>query len=355
VNFTLNNESLIRIENVSKAYDKKIILDDISFSVEKNEFLTILGPSGCGKTTLIRIIGGFEEPEQGKVILDGRKINGISANDREVNTVFQKYSLFPHMNVFENIAFGLKIKKLSSKKIKSEVEDVLKLVDLIGFEKRSINLLSGGEQQRVAIARALVMRPKVLLLDEPLSALDRKLRQEMQRELKAIQKKSKITFIYVTHDQEEALTMSDKVIVLNDGVIQMIGNPDDIYNEPINLFVADFVGTNNIIKGKMIKDYRVSFLGKEFECVDYDFGENVDVNVIIRPEDFIVGEGGRLCGYIKEVNFKGIFNELIVECDKTEFIVQTTLQFKQGENACLDVIPFNIHVLKEERKNEKKL
>jgi spermidine/putrescine transport system ATP-binding protein len=342
------SEQLIKIEKLYKKYGDKVVLNDVSFDVKANEFVTILGPSGCGKTTLLRIIGGFETQDSGVVYLNGDVIDKKPANQREINTVFQKYSLFPHMNVFDNIAFGLKIKKLKATDIELKVSDVLSLVNLIGFEKRQVESLSGGEQQRVAIARALVMEPEVLLLDEPLSALDRKLRLNMQRQLKQIQKKSKITFIYVTHDQEEALTMSNVVIVLNDGVIQQIGNPDDVYNEPENLFVAEFVGTNNIIDGKIIKDYLVTFLGYTLECVDCGFGKNKDVNVIVRPEDFTVGDAGRIKGTVMDVVFKGVFYELAVSVNQTHIIVHTTNNFAIGDAIGLDVIPFNIHVLNKE-------
>ena len=347
------SKGLIELSNISKAFDGKAILKDINFSVDKNQFLTILGPSGCGKTTLLRMIGGFEEPDSGTIFLNGKCINGVSPHDRNINTVFQKYSLFPHMNVFDNIAFGLKLKKQSAKTISKKVKDALKLVSLSGFEKRSIEALSGGEQQRVAIARALVMHPEVLLLDEPLSALDRRLRLDMQRELKEIQMKAGITFIYVTHDQEEALTMSDKVIVLNEGATQQIDTPDNIYNEPVNLFVADFVGTNNIIDGRFIDDHRVSFLGAEFECDDVGFVKSSHVHVIIRPEDFILGEGGKLAGHIRSAAFKGMVNELVVLVEETELIVRTTTHYVAGTDVFLDVIPFNIHVLPEEQADEK--
>jgi len=339
---------LISVENLSKKYDDKVVLNDLNFSVDKNEFVTILGPSGCGKTTLLRILGGFERQDSGNVYLKNTKIDEISAHDRDINTVFQKYSLFPHMNVFDNIAFGLKLKKLDRKTIEKKVIDALNLVSLVGFSNRKVDGLSGGEQQRVAVARALVMEPKVLLLDEPLSALDRKLRVDMQRQLKHIQKKSKVTFIYVTHDQEEAMSMSDRVIVLNDGIIQQISSPDDVYNEPENLFVADFVGINNILKGKMIKDCCVKFLGREFECVDKDFGNNVDVNVIVRPEDFDITEDGHTKAKITEITFKGLVYELQTISHDTKVIVHTTKKFEVGDEICLEVIPFNIHVLKEE-------
>ena len=281
---------LISLKNVVVEFDGQRVLKGINLDIHDEEFVTFLGPSGCGKTTTLRIIGGFVEPNEGDIFFDGKKINGVPPYKRNVNTVFQRYALFPHLNVFDNVAFGLNIKKMDKKQITQKVREMLKMVGLVGFENRNINQLSGGQQQRVAIARALVNEPKVLLLDEPLGALDLKLRKEMQTELMRIQKSLKITFIYVTHDQEEALTMSDRVVVMKDGEIQQIGTPQDIYNEPKNAFVADFIGESNIIDGVMYEDFEVEFAGQAFKCVDKGFAENERVDVVIRPEDIIVGD-----------------------------------------------------------------
>ena len=317
---------LIELMGVSKSFDGETVLDNIDLYITGKEFITLLGPSGCGKTTTLRIIGGFESPDVGDVFFDGVRINDIPPHKRQVNTVFQKYALFPHLNVYDNIAFGLRIAKVSESKIKEQVTEMLALVNLRGFEKRNVNLLSGGQQQRVAIARALINRPKVLLLDEPLGALDLKLRKDMQVELKNIQSKTGITFIYVTHDQEEALSMSDTVVVMADGKIQQIGSPTDIYNEPVNAFVADFIGESNIIDGIMLADYKVKFAGQIFECLDKGFDKNEQIDVVVRPEDVDVVplEKGMLTGTVSSVTFKGVHYEIIVDINGFKWMIQTT-------------------------------
>ncbi|MDH6366905.1 MULTISPECIES: ABC transporter ATP-binding protein [Breznakia] len=306
---------IIQFKNIVKSFDDQVILKGITLDIYENEFVTLLGPSGCGKTTLLRILGGFLEADSGEVIFDNENIADLPPYKRELNTVFQKYALFPHMNVFDNIAFGLKIKKMSDDVIRQKVTRMLKLVNLEGYEDRKIDQLSGGQQQRIAIARALVNEPKVLLLDEPLGALDLKLRKEMQLELKKIQQEVGITFIYVTHDQEEALTMSDKIVVMREGEIEQVGTPVDIYNEPVNEYVANFIGESNVIDGVMKEDYLVSFDDKDYTCVDHGFKENEEVDIVIRPEDIeIVGRGrGVLNGKVKSMLFKGVHNEIIVE------------------------------------------
>lgn len=309
-------KKLIQFKNIVKSYeDGKVVLKDIDLDIYENEFVTLLGPSGCGKTTLLRILGGFLQADQGEVLFDGQEISKLPPYKREVNTVFQKYALFPHMNVYDNIAFGLKLKKEPKDIIEQKVKRMLKLVNLEEFADRSVTAMSGGQQQRIAIARALVNEPSVLLLDEPLGALDLKLRKEMQQELKKIQQEVGITFIYVTHDQEEALTMSDKIVVMREGEIQQIGSPTDIYNEPVNEFVANFIGESNIIEGMMVEDYKVVFEGRRFDCVDNGFGKNEVVDVVIRPEDLdIVPRGeGKLKGVVKSVLFKGVHYETMVE------------------------------------------
>ena len=297
----LSKKTVISLRDIFVRFDGEVILNHINLDIKEKEFVTILGPSGCGKTTTLRIIGGFVEPESGDVIFDGKRINNLPPNKRNVNTVFQKYSLFPHLNVYDNVAFGLKLKKVPKNIIKEKVTKMLATVDLKGYEKRSIAKLSGGQQQRVAIARALVCDPEIILLDEPLGALDLKLRKSMQLELKEIQQKTEKTFIYVTHDQEEALTMSDTVVVMNNGSIEQIGTPEDIYNEPVNAFVADFIGEANILNGIMIDDCRIKILGKELECVDKGFGKNTPVDVVIRPEDIEITkpEDGQLVGVVE--------------------------------------------------------
>lgn len=308
------SKRLINLANITKSFDGQMVLDDLNLYIRENEFLTLLGPSGCGKTTTLRIIGGFESPDSGKVIFDGKDITGLAPNERQLNTVFQKYALFPHMSIAENIAFGLKIKKKSKAYIDDKINYALKLVNLEGFGKRSVDSLSGGQQQRIAIARAIVNEPKVLLLDEPLGALDLKLRQDMQYELIRLKNELGITFIYVTHDQEEALTMSDTIVVMNQGYIQQIGTPEDIYNEPTNAFVADFIGESNIIDGTMIRDRLVQVLGVNFPCVDEGFGSHTPVDVVIRPEDveLVPPETGMLEGDVTSLIFKGVHWEIEV-------------------------------------------
>ncbi len=320
------SKRLIDLQHITKSYDGQVVLDDLNLYIRENEFLTLLGPSGCGKTTTLRIIGGFETPYAGNVIFDGREITSLPPNERQVNTVFQKYALFPHMSIAENIAFGLKIKKKSKSYIEDKIKYALKLVNLDGFEKRSVDSLSGGQQQRIAIARAIVNEPKVLLLDEPLGALDLKLRQDMQYELIRLKEELGITFIYVTHDQEEALTMSDTIVVMNQGYIQQIGTPEDIYNEPTNAFVADFIGESNIIDGMMIEDRLVEILGVRFPCVDEGFGRNRPVDVVIRPEDveLVAPEQGVMEGDVTSLIFKGVHWEIDVVANGYEWMVQTT-------------------------------
>jgi spermidine/putrescine transport system ATP-binding protein len=343
------SKHIIELVNLSKSFGGQEVLKGINLYIRQNEFITLLGPSGCGKTTTLRLIGGFETPTSGAVLFDGVDITNVPPYQRKVNTVFQKYALFPHMNIFENIAFGLKIKKLDKHVIKDKVEHALKMVNLKGFDKRSVDSLSGGQQQRVAIARALVNEPEVLLLDEPLGALDLKLRKEMQLELKNMQKRLGITFIYVTHDQEEALTMSDTIVVMHEGIIQQIGTPQDIYNEPKNAFVADFIGESNIIDGIMLSDYRVVFADHEFDCVDKGFGENEAVDVVIRPEDIkLMRENENLVqGYVKSVIFKGVHYEMqILSEDGYNWIVHSTLMEPVGSKVGLKIQPEDIQIMK---------
>ena len=344
-----NNQKkvIVSLKDIFVRFDGEVILNHINLDIHEKEFVTILGPSGCGKTTTLRIIGGFVEPESGDVIFDGKKINGTPPNKRNVNTVFQKYSLFPHLNVFDNVAFGLKLKKLPKAEIKKKVTKMLATVDLKGYEKRPVTKLSGGQQQRVAIARALVCDPDVILLDEPLGALDLKLRKSMQIELKEIQRQTEKTFIYVTHDQEEALTMSDTVVVMNNGVIEQVGTPEDIYNEPVNAFVADFIGEANILNGTMIDDCRIRILGKELECVDKGFGRNTPVDVVIRPEDIIITppDKGQLTGIVESTTFKGVHYEMSIRCGKCEIIVQSTRSAEIGSEVGMCVVPFNIQIM----------
>jgi len=338
----------VELINVRKEFDGQVVLNDINLEIEENEFLTLLGPSGCGKTTTLRIIGGFESADSGQVLFDGKDIANTPAYQRNINTVFQKYALFSHLNVFDNIAFGLKLKKLAKAEIESRVTEMLRLVNLKGYGNRRIDQLSGGQQQRVAIARALVNEPKVLLLDEPLGALDLKLRKEMQLELKKIQKEVGITFIYVTHDQEEALTMSDKIVVMNDGIIQQIGTPIDIYNEPINDFVARFIGESNILEGIMPEDYKIEFSGRMFDCVDYDFYKNEHVDVVIRPEDveFTSYEAGMLKGTVISCLFKGVHYEIMVDVDGFQYMAHTTISKEPGQKVGINITPENIHVMR---------
>ncbi|MDU5471476.1 MAG: ABC transporter ATP-binding protein [Peptoniphilus harei] len=338
---------VIELKNISKSFGDNVILENFDFKVKKDEFLTILGPSGCGKTTILRLIGGFEEPDEGQILFNGEDITNKEAYERRINTVFQKYALFPHMNVFDNIAFGLKIKKMDKKVIKEKVSEVLKLVNLAGFENREIESLSGGQQQRIAIARALVNEPDVLLLDEPLGALDLKLRQAMQIELKRIQKSVGITFIYVTHDQEEALSMSDTVVVLNNGEIQQMDSPINIYNEPKNAFVADFIGESNIIKGRMLEDFKVRFLDYDFPCVDKGFRANEDVEVVVRPEDvLLVDENYQIEGTVTSLVFKGVHYEMTVDIDGYSMLVQSTEKREVGEKTGIVIKPDLIHVMR---------
>ncbi|HIS47741.1 MAG TPA: ABC transporter ATP-binding protein [Candidatus Scybalocola faecigallinarum] len=338
---------LIELKNLTKNFEDQQVLRGINLDVYENEFLTLLGPSGCGKTTTLRIIAGFEEPSSGQVLFNGIEISKVPPYKREVNTVFQKYALFPHMNVFENIAFGLNIKKMDKNVIRQKVERMLKLVGLEGFGSRDVTLLSGGQQQRVAIARALVNEPKVLLLDEPLGALDAKMRKDMQRELKKIQQEVGITFIYVTHDQEEALSMSDTVVVMNDGEIQQIGSPTDIYNEPENRFVASFIGESNIIEGTMVKDYLVEFDGFRFECVDKGFEDNEAIEVVLRPEDLdiVAPDQARITGVVRSVTFKGVHYEILVETELRTYMIHTTDYAEEGRNVGLLFGPEDIHVM----------
>ena len=346
-------KKLIQLENITKTYDGNMILDDLNLYVKENEFLTLLGPSGCGKTTTLRLIGGFETPDTGRIIFDGKDITSLPPNERKLNTVFQKYALFTHMSIADNIAFGLKISKKSKAYIQDKIKYALKLVNLDGYENRSIDSLSGGQQQRIAIARAIVNEPKVLLLDEPLGALDLKMRQDMQYELIRLKNELGITFIYVTHDQEEALTLSDTIVVMSEGRIQQIGVPTDIYNEPINSFVADFIGESNILNGVMIKDKAVTFCGHEFECVDTGFGEQMQVDVVIRPEDiyiFDVSDAAQLTGTVTSCIFKGVHYEMLVQTrEGYELMVQDYHAFEAGREVGLLVKPFDIHVMKKER------
>ncbi len=340
-------KKIIELKNISKNFEDQQVLKGIDLNIYENEFLTLLGPSGCGKTTLLRIIGGFEEPSNGQLIFDGKDISKVPPYKREVNTVFQKYALFPFLNVADNIAFGLNLKKMDKDVIEKKVGRMLELVGLKGFEKRDVTLLSGGQQQRVAIARALVNEPKVLLLDEPLGALDAKLRKDMQTELKKIQKEVGITFIFVTHDQEEALSMSDTIVVLNDGVIQQIGTPMDIYNEPQNRFVAEFIGESNIIEGNMIKDCLVNFDGIDWECVDKGFKDNEDIEVVLRPEDMDVvePEAGKVSGIIISKVFMGVHYEYLVETKNRDYKVHTTENYEIGKKVGLTIDPFDIQVM----------
>ncbi|CEO10674.1 spermidine/putrescine ABC transporter ATP-binding protein [Paraclostridium sordellii] len=341
-------ENIIELRNLSKRYDDNQVLDNLSLDIKKNEFLTLLGPSGCGKTTTLKIIAGFEYADEGKVLFEEKDITDIPPYERQINTVFQKYALFPHMNIYENIAFGLKIKKMPKDEIDKKVKEMLKLVALEGFENRQVESLSGGQQQRVAIARALVNEPKVLLLDEPLGALDLKLRKEMQMELKKIQKKLGITFIFVTHDQEEALTMSDKIIVMNKGKIQQMGTPQDIYNEPENSFVARFIGESNIFDGVMLEDYLVEFCSTKFKCVDKNFEKNENIEVVIRPEDIkmVEPQKGMLKGKVTSVLFKGVHYEIEVNENGRKWILHNTQSAIVGSELGLDIYPEDIHIMR---------
>ncbi|MBQ8818185.1 MAG: ABC transporter ATP-binding protein [Clostridia bacterium] len=341
-------KKLIELKNICKAFDGEQVLSNVDLYINDHEFITLLGPSGCGKTTTLRIIGGFETPDEGELLFEGQKINDVPAYRRNVNTVFQRYALFPHLNVYDNIAFGLRVKKVKEQEISERVSEMLSLVNLKGFEKRNVSLLSGGQQQRVAIARALINQPEVLLLDEPLAALDLKLRKDMQVELKNIQTKTGITFIYVTHDQEEALSMSDTVVVMADGKIQQIGTPIDIYNEPINAFVADFIGESNILDGVMLSDYKVRFASHTFECLDKGFAQNEQVDVVVRPEDVDVVpvEKGMLSGIVTSVTFKGVHYEIIVDIGGFKWMIQTTDYVAPDALIGIYIEPDAIHVMK---------
>ena len=341
------SKKLINLTGISKSYGDHVVLDDLNLYIRENEFITLLGPSGCGKTTTLRIIGGFETPDAGSVIFDGKDITSLPPNERNLNTVFQKYALFPHMSIAENIAFGLRIKKKSKEYINDKIRYALKLVNLEGFENRSIDSLSGGQQQRIAIARAIVNEPKVLLLYEPLGALDLKLRQDMQYELIRLKNELGITFVFVTHDQEEALTISDTIVVMNQGYIQQIGTPEMIYNEPVNAFVADFIGDSNIINGTMIKDKVVEILGVKIPCVDEGFGCNTPVDVVIRPEDVEITEpsAGFMDGDIVSIIFKGVHYEISIMANGYEWLVHTTKMYPVGTHVGINVIPFNIQIM----------
>ena len=347
------NDRIIEIKNVSKSFGDKCILNNVSMYVKRGEFLTLLGPSGCGKTTLLRILAGFGTADSGEILINGKDITGIPPHERPVNTVFQRYALFPHLDVYENIAFGLKLKKMPTDEIDKKVRKALKMVSMTDYEDRDVESLSGGQQQRVAIARAIVNEPSVLLLDEPLSALDLKMRKDMQMELKEMHRELGITFIYVTHDQEEALTLSDTIVVFDDGVIQQIGTPTDIYNEPQNAFVADFIGESNILNGTMIKDKLVEFAGHQFECVDEGFGENVPVDVVVRPEDIYIMnrlEGAHLTAKVKSCIFKGVHYEMFVETDKgLELMIQDYNAFEPESEVGLIIRPADIQVMHKER------
>lgn len=338
---------LLDLVNITKSYDGVTILDDLNLYIRENEFLTLLGPSGCGKTTTLRILGGFETPDTGKVLFNGQDITQLPPNKRQLNTVFQKYALFTHMTIAENIAFGLKIKGKSKAYINDKIKYALKLVNLEGYENRSPALLSGGQQQRIAIARAIVNEPKVLLLDEPLGALDLKLRQDMQYELIRLKNELGITFVFVTHDQEEALTISDTIVVMNQGYIQQIGTPEMIYNEPVNAFVADFIGDSNIINGTMIQDKVVEILGVKIPCVDEGFGCNTPVDVVIRPEDVEITEPGAgfMDGDIVSIIFKGVHYEISIMANGYEWLVHTTKMYPVGTHVGINVIPFNIQIM----------
>ena len=347
------SDIIIDIKHVSKSFGDKTVLDDINLYVKRGEFITLLGPSGCGKTTMLRMIAGFTSVDQGEILLDGKDLGGIPPHKRPLNTVFQKYALFPHLDVYDNVAFGLKLKKVPEDEIARKVSKVLKLVSMSDYEDRDVNSLSGGQQQRIAIARALVNQPEVLLLDEPLAALDLKMRKDMQIELKEMHEKLGITFIYVTHDQEEALTLSDTIVVMNDGRIQQIGTPTDIYNEPVNSFVADFIGESNIVNGTMIHDRKVNFIDHDFDCVDEGFGENVPVDVVVRPEDIYIMnnlEKAQFTGVVRSCIFKGVHYEMTVMTDEGfEVIIQDYNAFEVGSKVGMLIKPGDIQVMKKER------
>ena len=347
ITYKMDNSVVVSLRDIVVEFDGQRILDGLNLDIHDKEFVTLLGSSGCGKTTTLRLIAGFLEPNAGKVLLKGKDITGVPPYKRPVNTVFQKYALFPHLNVFENVAFGLRLKKLDEDTIRRKVRDMLEVVGLKGFERRSISQMSGGQQQRVAIARSLVNEPEILLLDEPLGALDLKLRKEMQLELKRLQREMNITFIYVTHDQEEALTMSDTVVVMNGGKVQQIGTPEDIYNEPKNAFVADFIGDSNIVDGVMHKDFLVSFSGVDFPCVDRGFAREQSVQVVVRPEDIEVVSPveGQLVGVVNDVIFKGVHFEMHVECEGREWLIHSTRACTPGETIGMRIGPNEIHIM----------
>ncbi len=348
---TKNDKVIIDLKDIAIAFDGEQILKGLNLQIKDGEFVTLLGPSGCGKTTTLRIIAGFLEPDSGEVIFEDKCINGVPAHERQVNTIFQRYALFPHLNVYDNVAFGLRLRKMPEAQIKEKVEEMLALVDLKGFNRRSVDSLSGGQQQRIAIARALAVNPRVLLLDEPLGALDLKLRKDMQVELKNIQQRLGITFIYVTHDQEEALSMSDKVVVMDHGEIQHIGTPIDIYNEPANAFVADFIGESNILDGVMKKDFKVEFSGHVFDCVDKGFKEDELVDVVVRPEDVDVcaPEDGMISGVVTSVTFKGVHFEIIVDIGGFKWMIQSTDIQYEGDTIGLLIKPDEIHIMKKSK------
>lgn len=348
----MTDQYIIEIKDVSKFFGEKVALDHINLNIKKGEFVTILGPSGCGKTTLLRLLAGFQTASEGNIYISGKEITQTPPHKRPINTVFQKYALFPHLNVYDNIAFGLKLKKMNKEDIKKKVKAALKMVSMSDYEYRDVNSLSGGQQQRVAIARAIVNEPELLLLDEPLAALDLKMRKDMQMELKEMHKRLGITFVYVTHDQEEALTLSDTIVVMSEGKIQQIGSPTDIYNEPVNSFVADFIGESNILNGTMIQDQEVSFAGIKVPCVDKGFGCNAPVDVVLRPEDiyiFPVSDSAQITGEVTSCIFKGVHYEMIVLANGYEFMVHDYHKFEPGSLVGLLVKPDDIHIMKKER------
>ncbi len=344
----MTKQNIIELKDIFVSFGEEKVLDGLNLAIKDKEFITLLGPSGCGKTTTLRIIAGFLDADSGEVVFEDKKINGVPSYKRQVNTIFQRYALFPHLNVYENVAFGLRVKKLKENEIKDIVTEMLHLVNLDGFEKRSISTLSGGQQQRVAIARAIANKPKVLLLDEPLAALDLKLRKDMQKELRRIQRQLGITFVFVTHDQEEALTMSDRVVVMNKGKIQQIGTPQDIYNEPENAFVADFIGESNILDGIMRKDFVAEFSGHVFDCLDKGFDANENVDVVVRPEDvdIVPADKGMLKGTVTSVDFLGVHYEIIVDIGGFKWMIQTTDECFVGDNVGLYIEPDAIHIMK---------
>lgn len=344
----MEKQNIVELKNVCVSFDGEQVLSGLDLAIQNREFITLLGPSGCGKTTTLRLIAGFLEPDSGEILFENEKINGVPAYKRQVNTIFQRYALFPHLNMYENVAFGLRVKKVKESEIKEKVAEMLKLVNLSGFEKRHIDTLSGGQQQRVAIARAIANHPKVLLLDEPLAALDLKLRKDMQKELRRIQRQLGITFIFVTHDQEEALTMSDRVVVMDSGKIQQVGTPQDIYNEPKNAFVADFIGESNIIDGIMLRDCYVEFSGHKFDCLDKGFDENEAVDVVVRPEDvdIVAPDNGMLTGTVTSIAFLGVHYEIIVDIGGFKWMIQTTDAVGVGDRVGLYIEPDAIHIMK---------